>query len=407
MIMIRNIYYENTIDLLCLHRLSQYLVGTVLIIGCWHHIDSHILALALLFAFLSYQTAILLVNASKQFELTNNTLNTLIYVVDGVVCGIMLMLCNASSALAISICALFILIYVQTLGLKALYAIAGLSCTVSICSYIDIEAYSLSGFCQLSNFCEHSIFLILIVFLTIYSYLKNTYDQKLNSNLVQEFSKNRALKSHIFSLSKYISPELNKSIITGHKVRVESCEKQITIFFSDMTGFCQLSEQLSNEKLTWLINSYLEEMSDIIFKFGGTLDKVIGDSIMVFFGDPYSRGESNDALACVTMALAMNEAMQKLRHQWLESGIENPPSHRIGINTGFCKVGNFGTNTQLDYTVMGSAVNLASHIESIANSNEIVLSEYTYQLVKDRIKCERKQVESKWLAKSLRLYSVT
>ncbi len=103
----------------------------------------------------------------------------------------------------------------------------------------------------------------------------------------------------------------------------------------------------------------------------------------------------------------MNEAMQKLRHQWLESGIENPPSHRIGINTGFCKVGNFGTNTQLDYTVMGSAVNLASHIESIANSNEIVLSEYTYQLVKDRIKCERKQVESKWLAKSLRLYSVT
>jgi hypothetical protein len=68
-------------------------------------------------------------------------------VVDGVVCGIMLMLCNASSALAISICALFILIYVQTLGLKALYAIAGLSCTVSICGYIDIEAYLLSGFC--------------------------------------------------------------------------------------------------------------------------------------------------------------------------------------------------------------------------------------------------------------------
>jgi class 3 adenylate cyclase len=173
-----------------------------------------------------------------------------------------------------------------------------------------------------------------------------------------------------------------------------------------MTDFSQLSEQISNEKLVWLINSYLEEMSGIIFKFGGTLDKVIGDSIMVFFGDPHSRGESNDALACVSMAQSMNEAMQRLRHKWLASGIENPPSHRIGINTGSCKVGNFGTDTQLAYTVMGTAVNLASHIESIANSNEIVLSEQTYKLVKDRIKCERKQDDSEWLAKSLRLYSV-
>jgi class 3 adenylate cyclase len=271
---------------------------------------------------------------------------------------------------------------------------------------MGFDGYSMTELCKLTEFCEHSIFFILIVFLVIFSYLKSTYDHQLNSNLAQQFNKNKVLKSHIFSLSKYLSPEVSKSIITGHKVRVESCEKQITIFFSDMTGFCHLSDQLSNEKLTWLINTYLEEMSDIIFKFGGTLDKVIGDSIMVFFGDPHSRGESNDALACVTMAQAMNEAMHKLRHQWQASGIENPPSHRIGINTGNCKVGNFGTDTKLAYTVMGTAVNLASHIESIANSNEIVLSEQTYQLVKDRIKCERKQDESEWLAKSLRLYSV-
>ena len=406
MIMIRNIYYENIIDLISLHRLSQCLIGTVIIIGCWHHIDSRLLALALLFSLLIYQTAVLLIYSSQQLQRSNNLLDSTIHTIDGVCCGIIFLICNSNNTLAVSISALFLLIYVQTHGLRALYGVISLFCTVLICSYLDIKAYSLNSFCKLTELCEHSIYLILIVFLVIYSYLKNSNDHRLNSHLVQQFDKNNILKSHIFSLSKYLSPEISKSIIAGHEVRVESCEKQMTIFFSDMTGFCQLSEQLSNEKLTWLINTYLEEMSDIIFKFGGTLDKVIGDSIMVFFGDPHSRGESNDAVACVTMALAMNEAMQKLRHQWLDSGIKNPPSHRIGINTGFCKVGNFGTETKLDYTVMGTAVNLASHIESVANSNEIVLSEQTYQLVKDRIQCERKQNDSEWLAKSLRLYSV-
>jgi adenylate cyclase len=406
MIMIRNIYYENTIDLISLHRLSQFLIGTVIIIGCWHHIDSRLLALTILFCLLIYQTTILIINSTQQLKLTNNIFSSIIYMLDGVVCGIICVICISNHTLAVSICAFFLLIYLQTLGLKALYGTVSLLCTVLICSYVNFEVYSLKDMCKLTGFCEHSIFLILIAFLIIYSYLKNTYDHRLNSHLDQQFNKNNILKSHIFSLSKYLSPEISKSIIAGHEVRVESCEKQMTIFFSDMTGFCQLSEQLSHEKLTWLINTYLEEMSDIIFKFGGTLDKVIGDSIMVFFGDPHSRGESKDALACVTMALAMNEAMQKLHHQWLNSGIENPPSHRIGINTGSCKVGNFGTETKLDYTVMGAAVNLASHIESIAKSNEIVLSEQTYQLVKDRIKCERKQDDSEWLAKSLRLYSV-
>jgi class 3 adenylate cyclase len=404
--MIRNICYENIIDLISLHRLSQCLIGTVIIIGCWHHIDSHIFVLALLFSLLIYQTAVLLIYSSQQLQGSNKLLNSTIHSIDGVFCGIICLICISSNTLAVSISALFLLIYLQTLGLKALYGIVSLFCTVLICSNLDFKAYSLNSFCKLTELCEHSIYLILIVFLIIYSYLKNSYDHRLNSHLAQQFNKNNILKAHIFSLSKYLSPEISKSIIAGHEVKVESCEKQMTIFFSDMTGFCQLSEQLSNEKLTWLINTYLEEMSDIIFKFGGTLDKVIGDSIMVFFGDPHSRGESNDAVACVTMALAMNEAMQKLRHQWLDSGIKNPPSHRIGINTGFCKVGNFGTETKLDYTVMGTAVNLASHIESIANSNEIVLSEQTYQLVKDRIQCERKQDDSEWLAKSLRLYSV-
>jgi class 3 adenylate cyclase len=84
-------------------------------------------------------------------------------------------------------------------------------------------------------------------------------------------------------------------------------------------------------------------MSEIAFRFGGTVDKVIGDSIMVFFGDPESRGVQSDAVRCVSMAIAMRKAMQELQLRWQAEGIEQPTGLRMGINSGVCKVGNFGT----------------------------------------------------------------
>jgi adenylate cyclase len=404
--MIRNIYTENIIDLTSLHRLSQYLLGTVIVIGCWQHVNSKLMALVLLFLLLIYQTVILLLTFNQRIQLYKKKWYGLIIIFDGIICGITIVFCHTNSALALGVFALFLLIYIQTLGIRSLYAMTSLAGTVLIINNSVVQSYEFFNFCQLTKLCEHMIFIILFVFLIIYSCLKSLYDHNLNHNLAQQFNKNRLLRSHIFSLSKYLSPELSKSIITGHEVRVESSEKPMTIFFSDMTGFCKLSEQHTDEQLIWLINSYIKEMSDIIFRFGGTLDKVIGDSIMVFFGDPRSRGEKEDALACVSMAIEMNKAMQKLRRQWIKSGINNPPNHRIGINSGHCKVGNFGTDAKLDYTVMGNAVNLASYLESVANTNEILLSEKTYQLVHDRIRCKKKAANPIWLAKSLELYAV-
>ena len=109
---------------------------------------------------------------------------------------------------------------------------------------------------------------------------------------------------------------------------------------------------------------------------------------MIFFGDPETRGVKEDALACVEMAVAMRRKMAELQANWRDSGIAKPLRCRIGINTGFCTVGNFGSEDRMDYTIIGSGVNLASRLESAASPGEILISYETYANVKDEIHCE-------------------
>ena len=96
-------------------------------------------------------------------------------------------------------------------------------------------------------------------------------------------------------------------------------------------------------------------MSQIALSYGATIDKYVGDAIVIFFGDPETRGVNEDALACVEMALAMRKRMLELHDQWRASGIEKPLECRIGINTGYCTVGNFGSEDRMDYTIIGRA----------------------------------------------------
>ena len=211
-----------------------------------------------------------------------------------------------------------------------------------------------------------------------------------------------------FHLSKYLSPALRKAILTGKDVKAGTQEKTLTVFFSDMEGFTKLAEELDPEQLTFLLNTYLTEMSEIAFRFGGTVDKVIGDAIMVFFGDPESRGVRADAVSCVSMAVAMQQAMKELQSRWRAEGIANPPALRMGINSGVCKVGNFGTENRLDYTLLGRTVNLASRLESAAASNEILISKDTYVLIADAVDCTDKgQISVKGFAAPVNVFSVT
>ena len=146
-------------------------------------------------------------------------------------------------------------------------------------------------------------------------------------------------------------------------------------------------------------------MSRIALQYGATIDKYVGDGIMIFFGDPDSRGTKEDALACVKMAIAMQARVRELASLWRDAGIERPLACRIGINTGYCTVGNFGSEDRMDYTIIGNAVNLASRLEREAPPGSILISFETYALVKDEVRCEeRGHIEVRGIAYPVATY---
>lgn len=152
----------------------------------------------------------------------------------------------------------------------------------------------------------------------------------------------------------------------------------MTIFFSDIVNFTSTTEGMETEDLTDLLNSYLEEMSRIAIKYGGTIDKFIGDAILIFFGDPLSQGVKEDAKACASMAIEMRDRLKELQEKWYSFGIQNPFQVRAGITTGYCTVGNFGSKSRMDYTIIGNQVNIASRLESNAKPDQILISHETF-----------------------------
>ena len=206
----------------------------------------------------------------------------------------------------------------------------------------------------------------------------------INQELTQA---NDFLASISMKLAKYLSPQIYKSIFSGQKdVAITTERKKLTIFFSDIENFTGTTERLQPEELTALLNEYLTEMSNIALSHGATIDKFIGDAILGFFGDPETLGVAEDARACVQMAMAMQQRLSQLNAEWRERGIERPFRARIGINTGYCNVGNFGSDDRMDYTIIGAEANLAARLQSIAEPNGIVLSYETYALVRDEVR---------------------
>jgi len=195
---------------------------------------------------------------------------------------------------------------------------------------------------------------------------------------------NEFLAALSMKISRYLSPQVYKSIFSGQKdVTIHTERKKLTIFFSDIKDFTATTERLQPELITQLLNEYFTEMSNIALAHGGTIDKFIGDAILIFFGDPETKGAAEDAKACLRMAVAMQRRLAQLVAAWSDRGLERPFQVRMGINTGFCNVGNFGSADRMDYTIIGAEANLAARLQSVAAPGHIVVSYETYALVRD------------------------
>lgn len=241
----------------------------------------------------------------------------------------------------------------------------------------------------------------------VYGYFSFARDRSLRQRLQGMENEQIQLKLRNYNMSKYLSPSLREDIFSGKSVKLETQRKKLTVFFSDIKGFSEMAEEMDGDALTALLNNYLTEMSQIALQFGGTIDKFIGDAVMVFFGDPESGGPKRDALSCAVMAIAMKKRMKELQIRWQEQGITHPLEIRMGINTGYCTVGNFGTENRLDYTLLGTEVNLASRLESAADAGEILISHETYTLIKDIVMCRDKgEIAVKGFQDPVKVYSV-
>jgi class 3 adenylate cyclase len=220
--------------------------------------------------------------------------------------------------------------------------------------------------------------------------------------------KNQLLEVLSSKLSRYLSPQVYETIFSGQQdAAISTDRKKLTVFFSDIKDFTATTEDLEPEELTFLLNDYLTKMTDIALEYGATIDKYIGDAMLLFFGDPTTMGDQEDALACVKMAIAMQRRMVDLRAKWNEFGHERPIHMRIGINSGYCNVGNFGSEARMDYTIIGGEVNLAARLESIAEADGIMLAYGTYSLVKHEIDAkEQKPIKVKGIARDVVPYAV-
>ena len=214
---------------------------------------------------------------------------------------------------------------------------------------------------------------------------QNLLDEKIRDREIIE-EKSKQLESLATRLAKYLSPQIYQSIFENENEGEQThARKNLTIFLSDIVKFTDLADTLEPERLAAVINTYLSEMSAIAVECGGTIDKFIGDAVLIFFGDPETEGEQEDALKCAEMAIRMMKRVGELNKHWKKLGVVDGLKVRMGISTGFCTVGNFGSDLRLDYTVLGSPVNLAARLQTMAEHNTILIDEYTKDLINSHV----------------------
>lgn len=246
-----------------------------------------------------------------------------------------------------------------------------------------------------------------IIFVNFTNYYQNRRMKNLErqrENYFKEMTRYIELSNQ---LSRYAPIQLWQSIMRGEtEAKLEYKRKKITIFFSDIQGFTELSETLIPDDLAFVLNDYLSHMTEIAKQYGGTIDKFMGDAILIFFGDPDSQGVEQDAKNCIDMAMAMRQQMKFLRERWVKMGY-SPLHIRMGVSTGYCHVGNYGAVHRMAYTIVGRDANLAARLQSAAEIDEILISDETYKVVKNHYLCApQAPIELKGIQGSVKSWQV-
>ncbi len=342
-----------------------------------------------------------------QYKFDSHIRKNVYFLIDVVVVASALAAVHLS--LVVTFVLLFALIHIG-INSKISFMIGALSCLIAIIIfYINIififgfEDYFQQTTPELTIVASVSI----ILFVSVGNYYQNRRIHNIDLQRRNYFNEMNRYIELSNQLSRYAPLQLWQSIMRGEsEAKLEYKRKKITIFFSDIQGFTELSETLIPDDLAFVLNDYLSHMTEIAKQYGATIDKFMGDAILIFFGDPDSQGVEQDAKNCVDMAIAMRQQMKLLRERWVKMGYA--PLHiRMGISTGYCHVGNYGAVHRMAYTIVGRDANLAARLQSAADIDEILLADETYKLVKNYYLCAPKApIELKGIQEKVRTWQV-
>lgn len=229
--------------------------------------------------------------------------------------------------------------------------------------------------------------------------------ETVNRDLQAKVDEQVAMLEKTSTLRRYLSPQVAESIVTRGAELGETRRAELSIVFADIRGFTALSEQTEPEAVADSLNRFLTAMTEIVFEFGGTLDKYVGDAIMVFFNDPLP--QEDHAERAVRMALKMRIVLDDLCRRLSRAALAEITAG-VGISTGFVTVGNFGSPNRMEYTVIGNHVNLASRLADEAAPGEILISERTLALLPDGLVTATPAGERslKGVQRPIRLFSI-
>lgn len=326
-----------------------------------------------------------------QYNYNNDVRKNIFFIIDVVVMATVLAAVHLS--LVVTFCLLFVVMY-SVINNKISTIVVSLSSLVAIVVFY----FNIIFFFGFNDYFEQTsaevtviAFMGLILFAGIGGYYSRDRIKRLEAQKKNYFTEMNRYIELSNQLSRYAPLQLWQAIMRGEtEAKLEYKRKKITVFFSDIQGFTNMSETLIPDDLAFLLNDYLSQMTDIAKQYGATIDKFMGDAILIFFGDPDSQGIEQDAKNCLDMAIAMRQQMNFLRERWLKMGY--PALHiRMGISTGYCHVGNYGAVHRMAYTIVGRDANLAARLQSNAAIDEILISQDTYDLVKNHYLCAPKE----------------